>query len=68
MIKIRVFSSFSRSDFDSSEPFIRTSELKDDPDYNNLYCLDSSVLPTSTIESPQATIMAVARHILQEIS
>ena len=37
-------------------------------DYNNLYCLDSSVLPTSTIESPQATIMAVARHILQEIS
>lgn len=42
MIKIRVFSSFSPSDFDSSEPFIRTSELKDDPDYNNLYCFTNA--------------------------
>ena len=34
-------------------------------DFENLYCVDSSILPTSTIESPQATIMAVAKHVLE---
>lgn len=34
-------------------------------DFENLYCVDSSILPTSTIESPQATIMAVAKYILE---
>lgn len=35
-------------------------------DFKNLFCLDSSVLPTCTIESPQATIMAVALKILND--
>ena len=35
-------------------------------DFNNLYCLDSSILPSSTIESPQATIMALALKILND--
>lgn len=38
MIKIRVFCSFSPPDTDDSEAFIRTSELKDDPEYNTVYC------------------------------
>lgn len=37
-------------------------------EFKNLYCLDSSVLPSSTIESPQGTIMAIASHILEKIS
>ena len=35
-------------------------------DFENLFCLDSSILPSSTIESPQGTIMAVASQILEE--
>lgn len=35
-------------------------------DFDNLLCLDSSILPSSTIESPQGTIMAVASQILEE--
>ncbi len=35
-------------------------------DFKNLFCLDSSILPSSTIESPQGTIMAVASQILEE--
>jgi len=35
-------------------------------DFKNLFCLDSSILPTSTIESPQATIMALALKILND--
>ncbi|MDB3970549.1 GMC family oxidoreductase N-terminal domain-containing protein, partial [Candidatus Pelagibacter sp.] len=37
-------------------------------DFKNLYCVDSSVLPTSTIESPQETIMAIASKIINNIS
>ena len=36
-------------------------------DFKNMYCVDSSILPTSTIESPQATIMAVSNQILEEL-
>ena len=35
-------------------------------DFKNLFCLDSSILPSSTIESPQGTIMAGASQILEE--
>lgn len=37
-------------------------------DFDNLYVVDSSVLPTSTIESPQGTIMAIASKIVHNIS
>jgi len=37
-------------------------------EFKNLYCLDSSVLPSSTIESPQGTIMAIASQIIEKIS
>ena len=33
-------------------------------EFDNLFCLDSSILPSSTIESPQGTIMAMAQCIL----
>ncbi len=36
-------------------------------DFDNMYCLDSSVLPTSTIESPQGTIMALSRNIVENL-
>ena len=36
-------------------------------DFKNMYCVDSSILPTGTIESPQATIMAVSSQILEEL-
>jgi hypothetical protein len=36
-------------------------------DFKNLYCLDSSLLPSSTIESPQATIMAVSKSVIEQI-
>lgn len=35
-------------------------------DFKNLFCLDSSILPSCTIESPQATIMATALRILNK--
>lgn len=36
-------------------------------DFQNLYCVDSSILPTNTIESPQATIMMVAKTIIEQV-
>ncbi len=36
-------------------------------DFDNMSCLDSSVLPTSTIESPQGTIMALSRSIVENL-
>ena len=38
MIKIRIFCSFASPGSDCSKPFIETSELKDDPEYNTVYC------------------------------
>ncbi len=34
-------------------------------DFQNLLCVDSSILPSSTIESPQGTIMAIANFIME---
>jgi choline dehydrogenase-like flavoprotein len=36
-------------------------------DFENLFCVDSSILPTSTIESPQATIMMMSKIIVEQI-
>ncbi len=36
-------------------------------DFNNMFCLDSSILPTSTIESPQGTVMALSRSIVENL-
>jgi choline dehydrogenase-like flavoprotein len=33
--------------------------------YENLYCVDASILPTSTIESPQGSIMALSHSIIE---
>ena len=34
-------------------------------DYDNLFCVDSSILPSSTIESPQGSIMALSHSIIE---
>ena len=33
--------------------------------YDNLFCVDASILPTSTIESPQGSIMALSHSIME---
>tara|TARA_Y100000590_G_scaffold453325_1_gene598176 strand:- start:19162 stop:20640 length:1479 start_codon:yes stop_codon:yes gene_type:complete len=35
--------------------------------HDNLFCVDSSILPTNTIESPQGTIMAFAHSIMDRL-
>jgi choline dehydrogenase-like flavoprotein len=34
-------------------------------EYENLYCVDASILPTSTVESPQGSIMALSHSIIE---
>jgi len=36
--------------------------------YDDLFCVDSSILPSSTTESPQGTIMAVAHSIMDRLN
>ena len=36
-------------------------------DFKNLFNVDSSILPTNTIESPQATIMMISKTIVEQI-
>ena len=33
--------------------------------YDNLFCVDASILPTSTIESPQGSIMPLTHSIME---
>lgn len=33
--------------------------------FKNLFCVDASILPTSTIESPQGSIMALSHSIIE---
>ena len=35
--------------------------------FNNLYCVDASILPTNIGESPQGTIMAFAHEVMSRI-